>query len=110
MIPNAVSDHTPDLEPVPFENVPGRVLRVFRHQDHLPVTDDHALAGGFAVHGGDDDVARPSIDQSVDHQQVTGVDAGSLHAFAVHLDQVNAGCTQVEQLVYRHLLVVGFDG
>lgn len=74
MASHAVGNHTPDLQFFPFEKVPRWVARVLGFEHHLATVPSKTLAQRLAVHSGDHNVARLSLNGAVDYHEVAWVD------------------------------------
>lgn len=99
MITDAVSNHAPDIEVVPFHDEAVVVFPVRGAQHHVATHKGEVLDQRLLVDHADDDLPSLGIDPLVDYQQITTKDASPLHTLALNLHQVSTRRADVQELV-----------
>ncbi|MNE40681.1 hypothetical protein D3C80_1347150 [compost metagenome] len=96
MVANAVTHNAPYDEVIALHDVPRRIRRILRLEDHHTIAAVQTLAHRLAVNGSNHDVAVLSLTASVYDDQVTRVDACALHTVAFNFYQIHMGRAEVE--------------
>ncbi|KMN13348.1 hypothetical protein TU86_14935 [Pseudomonas weihenstephanensis] len=105
MAAHGIGDYAPYRQIIPLHYMKIRVTGVLRLENDALSPDAQTLADGIIIEQGHHDLTVERFNTTVNHCQIAGIDACTLHAVAIDRDQVYMRRANIQQLIHGDLLL-----